>query len=63
MFTCSVTSRATEFRIALLAFGLLALSHTPAIAGFGLVLSVGVFVSFLLSPLALPYRKGVEPCA
>ena len=46
-----------------LAFGLLALSHTPAIAGFGLVLSVGVFVSFLLSPLALPYRKGVEPCA
>ena len=46
-----------------LAFGLLALSHTPAIAGFGLVLSVGVFVSFLLSPLALPYRKGGEPCA
>lgn len=39
-----------------LAFGLLALSHTPAIASFGLVLSVGVFVSFLLAPLAMPAR-------
>ena len=39
-----------------LAFGLLALSHTQAIASFGLVLSVGVFVSFLLAPLAMPAR-------
>lgn len=39
-----------------LAFGLLALSHTQAIAGFGLVLSVGVFASFLLAPLAMPYQ-------
>lgn len=37
-----------------LAFGLLAFSHTQAIASFGLVLSVGVLVSFLLAPLALP---------
>ncbi len=36
-----------------LAFGLLALSHTPAIAGFGLVLSGGIFTAFLLSPLVL----------
>ena len=42
--------------IVLLAFGLLALSHTQAIAGFGLVLSVGVFASFLLAPLAMPYQ-------
>lgn len=39
-----------------LAFGLLALSHTQAIASFGLVLSVGVFISFLLAPLAMPAR-------
>lgn len=37
----------------LLAFGLLALSSTPAIAGFGLVLSGGIFTAFLLSPLVL----------
>ena len=41
---------------ATLAFGLLALSHTQAIASFGLVLSVGVFISFLLAPLAMPAR-------
>ena len=34
-----------------LGFGLLALSHTQAIASFGLVLSVGVLVSFLLQAL------------
>ncbi|MGB6188887.1 MAG: MMPL family transporter [Aeromonas molluscorum] len=39
-----------------LAFGLLALSHTPAIAGFGLVLSGGIFTAFLLSPLVLDRR-------
>lgn len=51
-----------------LAFGLLALSHTPAIAGFGLVLSGGIFTAFLLSPLVLdrgrpqlPRPHGREP--
>ena len=45
-----------------LGFGLLALSHTQAIASFGLVLSVGVLVSFLLAPLALPRRPdSLEP--
>lgn len=51
-----------------LAFGLLALSHTPAIAGFGLVLSGGIFTAFLLSPLVLdrvrpqlPGPDGREP--
>lgn len=51
-----------------LAFGLLALSHTPAIEGFGLVLSGGIFTAFLLSPLVLdrvrpqlPGPHGREP--
>lgn len=39
-----------------LSFGLLALSHTPAIAGFGLVLSGGILTAFLLSPLVLDRR-------
>jgi predicted exporter len=43
-----------------LAFGLLALSHTQAIASFGLVLSVGVFVSFLLAPLVMPAASRKE---
>ncbi|HDZ8915533.1 TPA: MMPL family transporter [Aeromonas hydrophila] len=42
-----------------LAFGLLALSHTPAIAGFGLVLSGGIFTAFLLSPLVLD-KQGLD---
>lgn len=37
----------------LLTFGMLALSNTQAIAGFGLVLSGGIFTAFLLSPLAM----------
>ena len=44
----------------LLAFGLLALSHTPAIAGFGIVLSGGIFTAFLLSPMALAPRPAAE---
>ncbi|WP_349919272.1 MMPL family transporter [Aeromonas veronii] len=54
--------RSTLFAILLanlttqLSFGLLALSHTPAIAGFGLVLSGGIFTAFLLSPLVLERR-------
>ena len=37
-----------------LTFGLLAFSQTQAISGFGIVLSVGIFVALLLSPLAIP---------
>ncbi|MGY4107799.1 MMPL family transporter, partial [Aeromonas encheleia] len=54
--------RSTMFAILLanlttqLSFGLLALSHTSAIAGFGLVLSGGIFTAFLLSPLVLERR-------
>lgn len=54
--------RSTMFAILLanlttqLSFGLLALSHTSAIAGFGLVLSGGIFIAFLLSPLVLERR-------
>lgn len=44
----------------LLAFGLLALSHTPAIAGFGIVLSGGIFTAFLLSPMVLALRPDAE---
>ncbi|WP_421198091.1 MMPL family transporter [Aeromonas enteropelogenes] len=44
----------------LLAFGLLALSHTPAIAGFGIVLSGGIFTAFLLSPMVLAPRPAAE---
>ncbi|MDR0535656.1 MAG: hypothetical protein LBG65_04815 [Puniceicoccales bacterium] len=36
----------------LLGFGMLAFSHLPAIAGFGLVLSSGIFTAYLLAPLA-----------
>ncbi len=51
------TSMLSIFMAALtteLSFGLLAASGTQAIAGFGLVLSGGIFTAFLLSPLALP---------
>ncbi|WP_414017205.1 MMPL family transporter [Aeromonas jandaei] len=44
----------------LLAFGLLALSNTPAIAGFGIVLSGGIFTAFLLSPMVLAPRPAAE---
>ncbi len=37
-----------------LTFGLLAFSQTQAIAGFGTVLSVGIIIALLLSPLAMP---------
>lgn len=43
-----------------LTFGLLALSHTQAIAGFGLVLTGGILTAFLLSPLALPKNLSTE---
>lgn len=57
--------RSTQFAILLanlttqLSFGLLALSHTSAIAGFGLVLSGGIFTAFLLSPLVLD-KQGLD---
>jgi predicted exporter len=42
----------------LLSFGLLALSSTPALANFGLVVVTGITVSFLLAPVALPPQSG-----
>lgn len=54
------TSMLSIFMAALttqLTFGLLALSSTQAIAGFGLVLIGGILTAFLLSPLALPKEK------
>lgn len=44
----------------LLSFGLLALSHTQAIAGFGLVLTGGILTAFLLAPLVIPFKNSVE---
>lgn len=35
-----------------LAFGMMAFSHTPAIASFGLVVFVGMIVNYLVSPMA-----------
>ncbi|NVJ65237.1 MAG: MMPL family transporter [Gammaproteobacteria bacterium] len=35
-----------------LAFGLMALSQTPAVSGFGTVVLVGIFSAYLLAPLA-----------
>lgn len=40
-----------------LSFGLLLLSQTPAIANFGLAISLGLFFCFLLSPWATPTRN------
>jgi predicted exporter len=37
-----------------LSFGLLMLSSTPAIANFGLAISLGLVFSFLLAPWASP---------
>ena len=41
----------------LLSYGLLALSQTPALRGFGLTLGIGVLVSLLLSNLALKVER------
>jgi predicted exporter len=40
-----------------LTFGMLILSSTPAIRGFGAVLAGGIFVAFALAPLAAPTAK------
>lgn len=42
-----------------LGFGLLSLSHTPAISGFGLALLVGVVSSFIFATLLTPSRPVV----
>ncbi|EQA1702381.1 MMPL family transporter [Cronobacter dublinensis] len=41
----------------LLTLGMLVFSATQAISGFGTVLCCGIFVAFLLSPLAMPERR------
>ncbi|EMH4164586.1 MMPL family transporter [Pluralibacter gergoviae] len=41
----------------LLTLGMLVFSATQAISSFGIVLIIGIFVAFLLSPLAMPDRK------
>ncbi len=41
----------------LLTLGMLVFSQTQAIAGFGIVLSCGIFCAYLTAPLALPARK------
>ncbi|WP_428841260.1 MMPL family transporter [Cronobacter universalis] len=41
----------------LLTLGMLVFSATQAISGFGTVLCSGIFVAFLLSPLAMPERR------
>ncbi|MCG9697837.1 transporter permease [Shewanella sp. Isolate11] len=41
----------------LMAFGLLAFSHTPAIHYFGLTLLLGIALTFLLSPLIYTYTR------
>jgi predicted exporter len=46
-----------------LTFGMLVLSHTQAISSFGIVLSSGIAVAFLLAPLTLAKRKRGKRCA
>lgn len=41
----------------LLTLGMLVFSSTQAISGFGIVLCSGIFIAFLLSPLAMPDKK------
>lgn len=41
----------------LLSFGLLVLSHTNAIVGFGLVLTGGIFTAYLFAPIGQPQNK------
>lgn len=41
----------------LLSFGLLIISHTSAIMGFGLVLTSGIFGAFLFAPLVIRNKK------
>ncbi|WP_435947862.1 MMPL family transporter [Dryocola sp. BD586] len=52
MLAVSVALLTTLFTL-----GMLVLSATPAISGFGIVLSCGIFCAFLTAPLALPVRE------
>lgn len=54
--TTSMMATTLAFLTTLLTLGVLVFSHTHAISSFGLVLSCGIFIAFLTSPLAL-YRK------
>lgn len=55
--TTSMISISLAAITTLLTFGLLALSHTAAIADFGMVLTTGILTAFLLSPIAIPKGK------
>jgi predicted exporter len=44
----------------LLSFGLLIISHTNAIKGFGIVLTSGIFAAFLFAPLAVKNTKIIK---
>lgn len=44
-----------------LSFGLLALSHTPAVSSFGITVTLGLIFSFLLAPWATPRRERLSP--
>lgn len=44
----------------LLSFGLLIISHTTAIMGFGLVLTSGIFGAFVFAPLAINNRLALK---
>lgn len=44
----------------LLAFGLLALSQTPALRAFGLTMLFGIFLAWLLTPLFMPASASAE---
>ncbi len=41
----------------LLAFGLMSLSQTPAVAGFGTIVLVGIIVAYMLSPMAKGHNQ------
>ena len=44
----------------LLCFGLLALSHTPALSNFGLSVLLGIGLAWLLTPCFTPLHKGTD---
>lgn len=45
----------------LLSFGLLALSQTPVLRGFGLTMLVGITLAMLMAPLVITRGKGTSP--
>ncbi|MCA6927655.1 MMPL family transporter [Pectobacterium versatile] len=54
----SLLAVALAMCVALLTLGMLVFSSTQAISSFGIVLCSGIFIAFLLAPLALPDSKG-----